>query len=212
MGCYIGNTTEAGWNLIYKWATAQDVPITYDVNNSASFSGSFSRILYTVSYPEPSTGKFHRCWAEMDDFTGGQVNRVGVPESWTYEVDVTNLKYYYSNDVSSFPGASTSTIYNSSNYVNGRINFWPSNYGTTGGNDSTYDYDDSGFSSDNGFGSFQLFDMTNGGKCVFAWNAWKYSGGASNLGMGNSTSTHPDWTFVYNEGSFPGSYIEAYVQ
>ena len=211
MGCYIGNTTNTGWRLIYKWSTAQDVPLTYDVNNSAS-GGSFSRILYTVNYPQTASNKWHRCWCEMDDFTGGQLNRVGPPESWTYEVNVTNLKYNYSQDALSFPGAVTNTLYNSGGFVNGRINFWPSNYGTTGGNNSTYDYDDDGYNTDNGFGSMQVFDMTNGGKCVWAWNAWKYANGASNLGMGNSVSTHPDWTFVYNEGNFPGSYIEVYVQ
>jgi hypothetical protein len=209
MGVFAGPSTNAGWALIYRWSpNGNDVPITYQVNNSAT-ARTFSKILYIVNYINTS-GTTYRVWAEVEDFTGSQVNRVGPPESWVYEQNVNITRYYYNTNAVNFPGALSNTITSSASPVTGRINFWPSNYGTTGGNNSLYDYDDDGYNTSNGYGSFQLFDMTNSGKCIFAWNAWNQSGG--DFGLGNSSGTHPDWTFAFNGNNFPNSYCEVYVR
>jgi len=211
MACFSGRRTNR-WNLIYKWfLNGNDVSITYAVNNSGSFSGSFTRVLYIMNMPHISTGKYCRCWVEMDDFTSGDVTKVGVPQTYTYEVNVTNMRYYYSSDGLLFPDADTNTLNYPTGPVTGRLNFWPSNYTTTGGNDGLYDHDDDGYNTTNGYGSFQVFDVTNSNKCVFAWNAWNLTNDGD-FGMGNRNTSHTDWTFRYIGNTFSGAYCEAYVQ
>lgn len=189
MGAHAGQRPESsGWNLIYQFTTFNDVTnFVYDVDNSST-APSFTRILYQMKYNEYSV------WCEFDDFTSNTATRIGVPLTWTYEVDVTNMYVYYNNPGSGFPQANQSTIYNRGP-VNGRINFWPSNYGTTGGNNSLYDHDDTGYSGGNGYGSFQIFDIDPATpECVFAWNYWGQA--VDDVGIGSRSTSHPDWTFA----------------
>ena len=65
-----------------------------------------------------------------------------------------------------------------------------------------YDHDDSGFAASQGYGSFQIHDTTpSTPECVFAWNHWGQGVGDADWGMGNRSSSHPDWTFANNESS-----------
>jgi len=189
MGAHAGKRPESsGWNLIYQLRNFRnmDVPtISYDVDNSSS-APSFTRVLYQMMYNEYSV------WCEFDDFTSNDATRIGIPLTWVYEVDVTNMYVWYNNPNSGFPGANQSTIYNRGP-VNGRINFWPSNYSTE---DGIYNHDDDSYGTSNGYGSFQIFDIDPATpECVFAWNAWGFSD-ADDVGIGNRNTSHLDWTFA----------------
>jgi hypothetical protein len=182
-----------GWYKVYEWDSFADVGgFAYTVNNSST-APNFSRIMYIMAMDDQHVS------IEIDDFTSNTASRVGVPLSWTYEVNVNNMVVKY-NKPNSFPGSNTSTQYNRINAVQGKINFWPSNYGTTGDNNSLYDSDDSGYGTSNGHGSFQFFDISvSPTQCIFAWNWW---GAPGEGGMGNYSGTHPDWTFAQNFSSF----------
>jgi hypothetical protein len=195
MACFSGNRAESlGWYKVYEWSSFVDVgTFSYSTNNSST-APSFSRILYQFAFGTYSV------WCEMDDFTSNTASRVGVPLTWTYETDITNLKVYVSENALSFPGSNTATIYSRQSAL-GRINFWPSNYGTTGGNSSLYDHDDDGFDAGNGYGSMQIFDMVpTTPECIFAWNQW----GTGDIGIGSRNTSHPDWTFASNLSSIIG--------
>ena len=83
------------------------------------------------------------------------------------------------------------------NGIDGRIEIWPGNYApdVSGlipqGNTSLYDFDDEGQTGP-GYGSFQVHNLRDS-QTVLAWN---YHGSIEpDLGFGNGSSTHPDWTF-----------------
>lgn len=194
-----------GWYKVYEWSTFNDVStFSYDIDNSSS-APSFSRIRYIMAMNN------HHVSIEVDDFTSNTANRVGVPLSWTYEVDVDNMVVKY-NKPGQFPDAVANTQYNRIDAVQGRINFWPSNYGTTGENDAKYDSDDSGYSTSNGHGSFQFFDVSvSPSHCMFAWNHWGYDP-TDSFGMGNFNGTHPDWTFSYEGGQFNYRFARIFVK
>lgn len=205
MGAHGGFRPDTQWYQVYEWTSFVDVgSFAYTLNRSAT-APSFSRILYIFKIDE------HQVAIEFDDFTGNSAGRVGVPLTETYETNVTNMIVKYKKP-GTFPGNVSNTQYNRLSAVTGRINFWPSNYGTTGENDSLYDSDDSGFSTSNGYGSFQFFDVSvSPSHCIFAWNAWP-PGASGDLGMGNNSGTHPDWTFAYNQSSFSYTLGRIYVK
>ena len=192
MGVFAGqNANSQGWFLVYQWRGTPDVStLAYEVDNSGS-APSFTRVLYTMAY-----GKFH-VWCEFDDFTSSTATRTGLPTGWVYEVDVTNMNVYVNNPEEGFPEATQSSIKDRKN-VTGRINFWPSNYSTQEG---TYDHDDSGASTLDGYGSMQIFSLAESTpECVFAYNRWG-SGDTTDIGMGSRSTSHPDWTFASTAGA-----------
>jgi hypothetical protein len=190
MGVNGGPRPEASWFKVYEWNRWLDVSsFTYTINNSL-IAPAFTKLLYIFRI-----GKYS-LWLELDDFTSGDATKTGVPLNYVYETNVTNLKAKYT--YTDFPGSNLTTLYNRFEGVSGRINFWPSNYGTAGENSSLYDSDDSGYDTSNGYGSFQFFDVSQSpSQCIFAWNAWGGSGGGD-LGIGNKNVGNPDWTFTSN--------------
>ena len=92
------------------------------------------------------------------------------------------------------------------NSVTGRLEIWANNYSTyngwSGGADgstSAFDYNDvPDPNNPNGFGSFQVHDITNT-RTVFAWNRHIYNSGLADIGIGNSTACGntgtTDWTY-----------------
>jgi hypothetical protein len=87
-------------------------------------------------------------------------------------------------------------------YAQGRIEFWPYNYaqGNTGyapfGNDSLYDWDDSHAVGSDGYGSYQVHNLTDT-QTIMAWNR-HVAGSVPDLGFGSRATDHPDWTFAGN--------------
>lgn len=190
---FTGPNLKTQWNQIYKWSEFNDVPtFSYDIDNSAT-APIFSRILYIMRVDKYSV------WIEMDDFTGGDATKIGVPLTWVYDIPVTNMIVKFKN-CENFPGTNVSTIYHRFTPVNGKINFWPSNY--SGSPSGTYDENDSGYGVSDGHGSFQFFDTTPvTPECIFVWNHWGKDT-SSTFGFGSRSTSHPDWTFAYNAGSF----------
>jgi hypothetical protein len=201
MATHGGPKLELKWNQIYKWTEFNDVEtFTYDVDNSLA-APAFTRILYIMRIDQYSV------WIEMDDFTGGDATKIGVPLTWTYDVEVTNMIVKFKN-AENFPETNINTIYNRLTPVTGKINFWPSNYSNSPG---FYDHEDTNYASSNGHGSFQFFDMTPATpETIFSWNFW----GKSNqtFGFGSRNTSHPDWTFAYNNAQFNKREGNIYVQ
>lgn len=203
MGAHSGNrpgTKE--WSLIYQFTNFRDIAaFSYDVNNSLSATP-FSRILYQMKYDQYSV------WCELDDFSSGDATKIGLPTNFVWEVNTTNMYVWVNNPSTGFPGANQSTIYNRGP-VNARINFWPSDYGTQ---NATYDHDDDGYNTSNGYGSMQIFDVSAATpECIFAWNAWGLTNGGD-CGIGNRNTSHPDWTFAYNANTIQSKLCRIWVK
>jgi len=203
MACFSGfRPSSLQWFLTYQFTKFVDVStFSYDVNNSL-IAPSFTRIAYQMKYDQFSV------WCELDDFSDNDVSKIGLPTNFVHEVNVTNMYVQVNNPNSGFPDANQTTIYNRGP-VNGRINFWPSNYGTE---DATYNHDDNGYDTGNGYGSMQIFDTTPATpECIFAWNAWGLTNGGD-IGIGNQNTSHSDWTFKYNANNFKNKKCSIWVK
>jgi len=202
MSTHAGQRAESlGWYKVYEWTNFSDNAFfSYTVDNSAT-APSFTRVMYQILLNEYSL------WVEFDDFTGGLASRIGVPFTWIYDTQITNLKINYSSNSTSFPSTTALSIYNRS-AATGKINFWPSNYSPSGG--SSFDETDTGYDTGNGYGSFQIFDTTvSPAICVVAWNNW----GAGDFGFGTPQSnSNTDWTFQNNFATFTQRLGRVYVK
>lgn len=185
----------ANWNL---------AGVPYAVDNSALIgSGTFGRVAY---YLELQTATGSRQWVEvsMDAFTTDptKVGVPAIPSAAFFQRRVSNLKV-----------SSNSTSITSGSFAEGNIEFWPSNYtaatsGTVpGGSDTTLDFDDSGASTANGYGSFQIHNFSLK-QTILAYNHWGDNlTGQTDIGIGNDPNTtrsqyNPDWTFIGNANTY----------
>jgi len=157
----------------------------------------FSRIRYRLGTTISSVSKY----ADVDfykwstDKTAASVSpsitnlripsTAGTSSQFTVQANVTDLNIYSDN-----------SMVNSGFGMDGRLEIWPWDYGTSvssllpAGSGSSYDYDDTptGGSS---YGSFQVHDLDNS-KPVFVWNR---HGDGAEIAYGRSPAGHPDWTF-----------------
>ena len=167
----------------------------------------FSRIRYRLDTTISGVSRF----AEVDAYKwpdGTNTNSRGGfnPSVSSLMIPSVNSPYAYfvQANVSDLNVYSNSPSVTNGKGFSGRLEIWPRNYGTgtnglsPAGNGTNYDYDDS-WNSDGSYGSFQIHDMTNL-KPVFAWNRHDY-GGSPEVGYGQNSGTHPDWTFCANGGS-----------
>ena len=130
----------------------------------------------------------------MDAFTR-DVNRIGVPTvgaKGLFQQDVANLDV-----ASNVPGIPKGT-----GLASGSIEFWPSSYGprnerpVPGASDSVFDFGDSRGQLRGGYGSMQIHDR-EAKVTLLAFNRWGPKG-TCELGIGNSPTGNPDWTFRQN--------------
>ncbi|MFT5411253.1 MAG: VCBS repeat-containing protein [Verrucomicrobiales bacterium] len=196
----------AGMSRIYAVDNDQfDFNDAYTVDNSASFAvGSFSRVAYYIELGP--IGNTRWVWVSMDTFNANPTG-LGVPRAGTGIVEngtlVSNL-----NVETNHLGVTAGTG------LEGIIEFWASNYNPNGGgqfgsDNGRFDWKDSGGSTSNGHGSFQIFSFTNPAKTdaqtLFGITA---NGGS---GIGDQPTGEPDWTFGPGTGSYAIRNLEIYV-
>lgn len=209
----LSSTIEGGgWMLLYEVTNPVRTNnlISYNINNSNPlFTGTYPRIAFYMQLRmDTATTTSNYVFATMDPFPGAaNLNYMFVPDAsraFALKSNVTNMNVY----------ANYNTVDNVTSNT-GRFEFWPDNYatGTTfgDGNGSTYDFDDSGFGTNMGYGSFQIHNITQR-KTIIAWN--QNGGGTPDVGLGNQPSGNPDWTFANNYTTNPARYwfLRAYVK
>lgn len=194
----------SGMQLLYEFnVTARNpayfgnTPVPYTVNNLTSILSNYSRVGYYVEVTSgPQKGQF--VYVSMDAFDSNPA-KLAVPHNVNNPVarkQVVANANIYSNNSSIVKGKNISTV---------SLEMWPSDYGTTttsaipGGNSSMFDYNDSGFSTKKGHGSFQIHNY-GAAQTLFGWNDWggNSPGAASEFGIGNASllgRQHNDWTF-----------------
>jgi len=98
--------------------------------------------------------------------------------------------------------------------VTGRVEIWPWDYTRTApsglttnlGSDTLYDIADSYSSTTSTYGSFQVHNLGSSPHTILAWNNHAQPATGVDIGFGNSSAEHPDWTFA---GATAGVYPEA---
>jgi hypothetical protein len=204
---FVDMTTDGGgWTLAYETVTPTRVNklIVYSVNNSSNLASlSFSRVAYSMNC--------FNSWAftSFDSWSSSVTShRVAAPnDAFVNQRRVNNLNVISSN-ANIINGAS----------LNGALEIWPSNYATglntsigSYGSVNKFDINDSGGNTGDGYGCFQVHDITNL-RPVICWNA---HGGTPDIGFGPKlvvvTNDHPDWTFTFNGGT-PDFRVRVFVR
>lgn len=185
--------TIPGTNPSYRNGT----PVPYTINNVASLKKAYSRVGYYVEVTSgPQAGQY--VYVSMDTFDANPA-RLGLSHNVNNPVarqSVVNNASIYSNNQSIVTGTGIGTV---------NLEMWPTNYntGTTGaiagGSSATFDFNDSGFGTGIGHGSFQIHNFGQG-QTLFGWNDWggNSPGQKSEFGIGNASLLglqHNDWTF-----------------
>ncbi len=177
--------------------------ITYSTDNSAEVSG-FDRIGYLIELESETTGS-QKLFVSMDAFTD-DVSKIAVPQ---FSADA-----FFQQPVKGVESYSTVSSLNREGFE-GNIEFWSGNYATQntasvpGASGSIYDIGDSMGEPLNGYGSMQVHDTARK-QTLFAINHWGAGAGAD-IGIGNSSGTHRDWTFSSNAGSYSAKSLKVYV-
>ncbi|MEY3896567.1 MAG: hypothetical protein RLZZ214_2087, partial [Verrucomicrobiota bacterium] len=182
-------------NGAFQGATA----VPYTVNNSATAApGGFDRVAYYLELSNISGTTW--VYTSMDAFTTS-VTQTGLPHAVnnpvTYQQSVNNLEVY--SNVGSVQSGS---------FDRGQIEFWhhthsPANaQGVYAASSTTNDWGDTIGGTASGYGSFQIHNPA-GRQVALAYNRWA-TGDAANddVGIGNSTGTHPDWTLAANTATY----------
>ena len=177
----------------------------YCVNRAGVFTQNYDRIAYYLELDDGLTNTW--VYASMDAFSLFP-ERLALPHHMDNPVSfaeiVSNLHVFASDNANVTTGEFAHT---------GNIEFWPSNY--NGSNElgvpnatSIWDFGDGGFSTAQGYGSFQVHNHDidgegpgNIGETLFAYNRWGQEG-SSDLGIGNNPTGELDWTFAQNAGQY----------
>lgn len=209
---YLNNVPESA---CYTLVQSLDVPTTanfgavavpYAVDNRAAI-GPFSRVAYYIELQQDG-GDLQYLWASMDPFTA-DANKLGVPTLASgafFQQGVTNL-----NVVSNVAGVTSGTG------LAGNLEFWPTNYqpengaAVPGASELVYDFGDR--ASPGTYGSMQLHNAA-AGQTLFAYNNWgtNTTPATADIGIGNGTGAHPDWTFSNNGGAWTIKTIQVLVR
>jgi sialate O-acetylesterase len=178
----------------------------YGVDNSGSvFGGGIDRIGYYLEL-QAAGGARQWVWSSMDAFTQN-LSQIGVPVISTganWQQLVTNMNVQ-SNVASVTTGSGIST---------GNIESWNNCYSVgneiniPGASNSVFDSGDNNNHIASCYGSMQVHA---GADTLFAYNAWDY-GNANDLGIGNQSSGHPDWTFAHNASLYEIKSLEVWVR
>ncbi len=191
----------AGYKLVYQLAIPVDSNynnslVSYTVDNAAGI-GSYSRVAYCLEVD----GQW--VWVSMDDFTEGVIAHAGVPVKSAnpkgFQQFVSNLNVH----------SNVSGVVTGDGIETGNIEFWyncydpPAQQGIAGSN-TLFDFDDTKLTtgSCDGYGSMQVHNY-GAKQTVWAFNAWdETDAGNNDIGIGNSTGPHPDWTFAHNAATY----------
>lgn len=190
----------SGMQVLYEFnvtatnpAYRNGTPVPYTVNNLASILAGYTRVGYYVEVTSgPQKGQF--VYVSMNAFEQNAA-RLAVPHNINNPVArqmfVSNASIY-SNNSSIVQGKGINTV---------SLEMWSSDYAqgknayTAAGNASLFDFNDTGFGTTAGHGSFQVHNV-GASQTLFAWNDWGGNTYApSEFGIGNAPSGHPDWTF-----------------
>ncbi|NBU59953.1 MAG: hypothetical protein EBS23_09415, partial [Betaproteobacteria bacterium] len=178
---------------------------------AALFTGNFSRITYRMELTRGSTINFAE--ASFDAWAGATVASLRIPDD-AGDRDLVQQRIVNNLSVTSNVTGSAATALSSGGVISGSaktgsLEIWSYNYspatssllssaGLQLGSGSTYDFDDTRNSNTNGHGSFQVHNLTDR-QTIMAWNMHRPNGPAE-IGFGNATSGHPDWTSTSTYG------------
>lgn len=198
---------EGEYKLVYDVDLAKigkDIPYSYDASESI---GSFDRIGYLLELQSEQYGD-QKLFVAMDAFSQ-DASQIGIP---TFSKEISFRQAVRNVDVFT----TVSGIPNGVNVGSGSVEFWPNNYapantaGVVGASSSRYDFGDEPSSLTNGYGCMQVH-LPERKITLFSINHWS-EGASADLGIGNSSGEHSDWTFAGNASVYREKRLRVYVR
>ena len=174
------------------------VPVPYEVDRGATFTSYFDRVAYHLRLEEPGAPEPRMVWASMAAFTSRPQDLAlpTAPRGVSFQRGAADLRVY--TNVAGLPrGPELGAAH---------LELWPHNYAPVNGaavpgaSGAVYDTGDQPVDPVAGYGSFQAHHPATG-TTLLAWNRWGMAG-PMDLGIGNSTGDHPDWTFLANSAGY----------
>ncbi|MDA7906945.1 sialate O-acetylesterase [bacterium] len=178
--------------------------IEYRIDRSSEVTD-FDRVGYLIELESDVTGP-QKLFVSMNAFTN-DASKIAVPQ---FSADA-----FFQQTVKGMESYSTVSSLNCEG-IQGNIEFWSGNYTTQntanvpGASGTIYDFGDSMGDPLNGYGSMQVHDIS-GKQTLFAINHWG-AGEAADIGIGNSSGPHRDWTFTSNASSYTSKSLKIYVR
>lgn len=201
-----------GYRLVYDL----DIPVAspgyhtarvpYAVDASADLEAGFDRVGYLMEL-RTTGGAEHWVWVTLPAFTR-DVRQIGLPTAPSGAS--------FQRGVGAMTVASNVAGVPTGDDIEGNVELWPNNYAATNGgrvagaSDGTYDFGDTPADPVAGYGSLQVH-ATQRGTTLLAYNRWGFTD-ASDIGIGNSPTGHPDWTFRQNAGDYAVRRLRVYVR
>jgi sialate O-acetylesterase len=204
---------ESGYTQVFNLAiqdgepgyNVNAIPYSLDISNTIA-DGSFSRIAYYMELD----GAY--VWVSVDAFTA-DASEIGVPSRGpngngnnVFQQTLANMNVF-SNKGDIVTGTGIGT---------GNIEFWSYSYGMAnsaavpGASGDSFDFGDQ-HSGQKDYSSMQIHNY-GAAQTLFAYNRFGRNGnGIADLGLGNGTSIHPDWTFAQNASSYSTKFVEVWV-
>ena len=139
-------------------------------------------------------GSVDYAYVSYDALNQTSRTKLGIPnnDNFTWQTGVNNMTVY----------SNVANVENGTG-LTGNVEIWSTNYGTNntanvpGASNSAYDFGDE--KTPGGHGSFQIHNTTKG-QTVIAYN--DHGSQNPSVGIGNSSSGQPDWTFSNNAGNY----------
>jgi sialate O-acetylesterase len=196
------------YELVYSLDLAKaSGKINYDIDKHAEISGAFDRVAYFLELQQDGQEP-QFVYVSMDAFTD-DIGKIGIPtveSKVVFQQKIANM-----NVVSNAAGVTTGT-----GLQGGNIEFWGNNYDpknsakVEGASDGKFDFGDNRSSGGN-YGCMQVHNA-EAKQTIFAFNHWVVGGSNSDLGIGNSTQAHPDWTFSKSAKSYSRKILRVLVR
>jgi sialate O-acetylesterase len=180
--------------------------IQYSVDHSQKV-GPFDRIGYLLELKSESSGE-QKVFVSVEAFTD-KASLIGIPtisSGAVFKQPVKSMEVF----------STVSDLTKGLQIEGGNIEFWPHNYGpangasVAGASNEAYDFGDDPGPPDDGYGSMQIHNP-GASQTVFAINHWS-AGEAADIGIGNSSGLHSDWTFTGNAGRYTEKRLRVYVR
>ncbi len=177
--------------------------IVYKINRKLEIAGTVKKIGYALIL----NGKDY-VFVTMDPFTT-DLNKIGVPDKASgarFQQKISNMTVK-----SNVKGVKNGTF-----AIGGNIEFWDCNYNPTnkanvpGASNQTYDFGDRLADPSPGYGSMQIHNYA-ARQTVFAFNNFA-AGQNCDLGIGNSPTGNPDWTFSHSASKYKSATLYILVE
>lgn len=180
--------------------------ISYQYDGSDSI-GKFDRIAYLLELKSEERGE-QKIFVSMDAFTE-DAKKIGVPTALSgasFRQSVGQMDVF----------SNVGSIALVERTEGGTIEFWPDNYATEnsaevpGASGRRYDFGDEPALPVDGYGSMQVH-LPSAKQTLFAINHWR-AGADADLGIGNATGDHTDWTFSGSAKTYTEKRLRVYVR